>query len=225
MANIFISHSSKDKEIIDFFNKAFANSKVRALYEEFEQIIDKTIDAEKIQADINVSNAVFILLSSNTEMLPHTRDWVLWESGVSSNKDIWVFVPADINTNLSIVIPKLSHLVLYNIDQNWLKYIFQIVQSYDDSNILPVTLATGGLGAMVGGAISEEDRSGGAVIGSAIGGLGGIILHEIFRPKAPQGYAVRCLSCSSFYHLHSRDLYFRCPVCNTILQININKEM
>lgn len=222
MTKIFISHSSKDQEIIDFFNKIFVNTKVQALYEEFEQILKKEINVQKIEFDIKQSNAVFILLSQNTEQLPHTRDWVLWESGVSSNKDIWVFIPANINTEISLIIPKLTHLVIYNRDQNWYRYIFKIIQSYDDSNLLPVSLVAGGIGAIIGGAANEEDSGSGAIVGGSVGGLGGMILHEILKPKSPQGYPVKCPFCSSFYYLHTRDLYFRCPICNHNLQININ---
>jgi len=223
MAIIFVSHSNKDEEIINFFTKIFANSKVQAIYEEFEKILGKEITSEKIQSDINQSNAVFILLSENTQSLPHTRDWILWEAGMASNKDIWVFIPADINMNLNIITPKLTHLVLYRLDKNWQRYIFQIVQSYDDSNILPVTVVTGGIGALIGSAINEKEPAGGAILGGASGVVGGLILHEIFKPKAPVGYPVKCPSCSSFYYLHSGEQYFRCPICNKILGINLQE--
>jgi hypothetical protein len=40
MAQIFISHSAKDRAIIDFINRAFAASKVEAKYEEIEAILE-----------------------------------------------------------------------------------------------------------------------------------------------------------------------------------------
>jgi len=40
MAQIFISHSAKDKRIIEFINRAFASTRVEAKYEEIEAILD-----------------------------------------------------------------------------------------------------------------------------------------------------------------------------------------
>jgi hypothetical protein len=62
MAQIFISHSAKDRRIIEFINRAFASTKVAAKYEEIEAILEGRRTAQQIKGDIGISNAVFILL-------------------------------------------------------------------------------------------------------------------------------------------------------------------
>lgn len=113
MAQIFISHSSKAKNLVSFLSDAFSGTKVKAVYEEFEKIMSGDISEEKIRNDIKESNAVFVLLSEEVEKLKHTRDWVVWEAGIAkeNNRDIWVFEPV-VNkkgkpSELSIVIPSL----------------------------------------------------------------------------------------------------------------------
>ena len=88
MAKIFASHSQRDKDIIHFFLEAFAGTKVKLLLEELEQKLPVGVTVEKVEADIQSSNAVFVLLSENVENLKHTRDWMNWECGASKNKDI-----------------------------------------------------------------------------------------------------------------------------------------
>ena len=39
MAQIFVSHSAKDKELVAFLSKAFAATPVKAVFEEFEAIL------------------------------------------------------------------------------------------------------------------------------------------------------------------------------------------
>jgi hypothetical protein len=37
MAQIFVSHSKDDKDLVDFFSKAVKGTKVKAVFEEFEK--------------------------------------------------------------------------------------------------------------------------------------------------------------------------------------------
>ena len=39
MAQIFVSHSAKDKELVSFLSSAFAPTQVRVVFEEFEAIL------------------------------------------------------------------------------------------------------------------------------------------------------------------------------------------
>lgn len=82
MAHIFISHSGKDKDLRDFFSNAFAGTKVKAIFEEFEKILIGKVTSEQIARDIENSKAVFVILSQNVQDIPHTRDWVVCETGV-----------------------------------------------------------------------------------------------------------------------------------------------
>src|SRR5688500_11929605 len=111
MAQIFVSHSQRDKESIHFLLEAFAGTKVKPQLEEFEKTPPSGVTAHKITQDIQVSNAVFVLLSERVETLPHTRDWVAWECGTAMNKEIWVFEPFEALGKIRIVIPRFDHYV------------------------------------------------------------------------------------------------------------------
>ncbi|UYP43919.1 hypothetical protein NEF87_000204 [Candidatus Lokiarchaeum ossiferum] len=217
MAKIFISHSQRDVKIKQFFHEIFANTKIQAKFEEFDQVLGHKINSNKIETDIVSCNAVFILLSENTDNLKHTRDWIAWESGSSKEKEIWLFVPQKINRKLNIVIPKFKHLVLFDYTDYWKQYIYQIVESYDNSNVMAVSAATTGIGALIGGTSSEDNSSDRTIIGSAIGLLGGLILGQVLMTKAPKGCKIECSTCSSIYTIHTRVREFRCPVCNAQL--------
>src|SRR6266702_4443638 len=109
MAQIFVSHSERDRSFVDFFSRVAARTKVRFVFEELEKLIAGSVSAAKIRADIESSNAVFLLLSRHVQEIPHTRDWVVWESGVGHNKDIWVFEPYSDQGRISVVTPFLRH--------------------------------------------------------------------------------------------------------------------
>src|SRR2546422_2947788 len=117
MAQIFVSHSAKDKELVSFLSKAFASTQVKAVFAEFEAILKGPANAQRIAQDIRISNAVFVLLGRNVQELKHTRDWVGWESGfaaaaaMETNKDIWVLEAIAETDGLSVVIPHLRHYV------------------------------------------------------------------------------------------------------------------
>lgn len=91
MAQIFVSHSSKDTKQIEFISRAFASTKVQAKFEEIEAITQGRRTAAQIDADVQSSNAIMVVLGTNVQALEHTRDWVVWESGrAGQNKNVWV---------------------------------------------------------------------------------------------------------------------------------------
>lgn len=206
MAQIFVSHSQRDKDIIHFFLEAFAGTKVKPHLEEFEKEVPTGVNAKKIAADIHFSNALFVLLSESVEHLPHTRDWINWECGTAANKEIWVFEPAESLGKIRVVIPRFNHYVLFDRTPEWRTYLLSIIDSYDDSHVIPTLSATAGGGAI----LHERDRGAGAAVGFAVG-LVGLILRNLSKP--PFGVQVRCWKCSSNYRVH-RYGYFRCAVCN-----------
>ena len=125
MAQIFVSHSRKDTEIIHFFLEAFAGTKVKPHLEEFEREPPTGVTATKIQGDIDLSNAVFVLLSENVEKLSHTRDWINWECGTARNKQIWVFEPVTSFGKIRMVVPRFNHYALFEINAEWRKYFLR----------------------------------------------------------------------------------------------------
>jgi hypothetical protein len=206
MAQIFVSHSQKDPDIINFFLRAFAGTKVKPHLEELEKEAPYGVTAEKIDRDIRSSYAVFVLLSENVETIMHTRDWITWECGTALNKDIWLFEPFESLGKVRVVVPRFNHYVLYERTEEWRLYLLAIINSYDDSHVMPTLAATTGAGAL----LSEKDRGSGAAIGVFVG-LGGLLLHSIFKPSF--GIPVTCWNCSSYYKVH-RYGNFRCACCN-----------
>lgn len=214
MAQIFISHSQKDKNLRDFFSNAFAGTKVKAIFEEFEKILRGGITSVHIANDIKDSKAVFVISSQNVQGVPHTRDWVVWETGVATNRDIWLFEPYSQFGRISIVIPYLRHYVIFDTNNAWLAYIRKIIESYDDSHVLPTFLVAGGISA----ALAEKDKIESAILG----GLAGLTIYDKSKER-PTGINVICPNCSSSYNIHVPQgmTIFRCPVCNKYLEIKL----
>lgn len=214
MAQIFISHSANDRVGVEFFSKIFSGTNVRAVFEEYEKLNGSLVNTQTIKAHINESNCIFILLDENVEAIKHTRDWVVWESGygAQNNRDVWIFEKQKDLGKLSVVMPSLQHYVLYDIEDSWFPYLRAIIQSYDNSNVIKTTLAT----TAIGGTISDsKDKFAGLLIG-ALTGL--IISNNNIRPM---GVSIKCINCESIYSVHIPQHHlFRCPVCNTRLQLN-----
>lgn len=208
LAQIFISHSRRDTDVIHFLLEAFSGTKVKPHLEEFENEVPSGVNAKKIAADIQVSNALFVLLTENVQNLNHTRDWVNWECGTAVNKDIWVFEPFETLGRISIVIPRVNHYVLFETTEEWRKYLRSVIASYDDSHVLPTLSAATGGGALLG-------EGPGAALGFAVG-LVGLLLANSVKPRF--GADVKCFKCLANYKIH-RYGNSRCPVCNSMLLI------
>lgn len=211
MESIFVSHSKEDKQIIHFLLEAFAGTKVKPVFEEFETELPKGKAAEKITQDINTSNAVFVLLSETVESLKHTRDWITWECGTAQNKDIWIFEPFNSFGKISIASPRVTHLVRYGITESWRSYIRNVIHSYDASHVLPTLAGATAAGA----ALVEKDRATGAVAGF-FAGLAGLVIRDMAKPTF--GISISCWNCKSNYrvHLPKDSGEFRCATCNSI---------
>jgi len=208
MAQIFISHSKRDTDIIHFVLDAFAGTKVKPHLEEFEKEVPTGVNAQKIAADIQMSNAVFVLLSENVQKLSHTRDWIVWECGTAVNKEIFVFEPFETLGNISVVVPRVTHYVLFERTEEWRKYLRSVIDCYDDSHVLPTLSAATGGGALLG-------EGPGAAIGFGLG-LVSLLLIDSARPRF--GADTKCFKCLSNYKVH-RYGESRCPVCNERLAI------
>jgi TIR domain len=70
MAQIFVSHSSQDRELVDMLARALAATKVRAIYEEFEAITQGPATAQRITQHIAQANVVFVVLGRSTRSFP-----------------------------------------------------------------------------------------------------------------------------------------------------------
>lgn len=131
---IFVSHMAKDTDYRHYFLEICDLAKTRPIFEELEQIVKGKIFWWQIVDDIDKAKAVFVILSQNIqkEEQKHTRDWVVWETGIAAakNKDVWVLEPYIEFGKISIVIPYLTQYMLFEISDEYTKYIKNIIESY-----------------------------------------------------------------------------------------------
>ena len=220
MAQIFISHSQADRDIKEFFERAFAITKVKAVFVEYESYEPPA--GLYIQKQINDSSVIFLLLGSNVERLAHTKIWIGTETGLAqqAQKEIWVFEPFQQPCNVPV--PFVTHYLPYLQTDQALQYIKSIVNSYDDSSSLEALVRGGALGALDGSALAEDPKKkDGAVLGAIVGAL-----FESWRSdpshSRPMGTPITCghPNCGTTYRLHGMPLSFQCPVCKQPLTVD-----
>ena len=157
---------------------------------------------------------MFVLVTRNVHALPHTRDWVVWECGVASNKDVWVLEPTSDLGEVTIITPVLHDYVLFEPSDSWFAYLRSVMESYDDSHVLGTVLVTAGIGALLG-------KGGGAAVGAAAG----LALANSNSKSRPPGQPTTCgkPNCASTYsvHLAQGQRRFRCSVCNSALELQL----
>ncbi len=132
MTQIFISHSKRDTEFVDWFDKVFARLPVRAVRVEFEGY--SVAPAKYIKEQLFLSVALFVLMGPNVESSPYTENWVAFEVGLAAawKKDIWVFEPHD--STIQFPIPFLNRYVSLGFDDDF-TLILEIVRQY---SLLPI---------------------------------------------------------------------------------------
>lgn len=95
---VFLSHSSYDKEMIDLIQLAFEVTPVKPYFARFEKAGKNP--ADKIIHEIDNSDALFALLTSNVFAKTETLFWVLFEIGIAKGKDkpihVWIGEECDV---------------------------------------------------------------------------------------------------------------------------------
>jgi hypothetical protein len=100
---------------------------VKLIFEELESIVSGTAAAAKIQADIESSNAVFVVVTPKLASLAHSRDWVAWETGVAAHRDVWVLELRDDSGQVEVITPALKHAVRFDASDAWFPYFRAII--------------------------------------------------------------------------------------------------
>ncbi len=224
MAQIFFSHSQHDKNLVDLFSRAFADTPVKMRKMEFERIqLKQEIKTEDIQKEINNSVAVFVLISENVCNIPHTRDWVAWETGYAAHagKDIWIFEPISDFNKIDIVIPYFNHYTPIDVKMdNAYSYLRNIIESYDNSQILQKVLTYGFFGAIGLAMLAPpREQNDAAVTGGALGAFLGAAAADRSKIR-PMGISTSCPHCHRIFNAHVPYEYiFRCPGCNYNIEI------
>ena len=89
--NIFISHSSRDEEIINLIEFNFENNQIdKVPYFASRYIVGKN-PADKITEAMKDSVALFVIITNNVINDIDTLNWVLFEIGLAKGREIPVF--------------------------------------------------------------------------------------------------------------------------------------
>ena len=188
--------------------QAFAGTRVRGVYKEFDGCAGKIVTGSEVLGDVVAANALFVLLGDYVQSLAHTRDWVAMEAGAARGQHVWVFEAPQVAGRMDVAIPGVNHYMVFDpTNCRHIRYVSRVIASYDDSHVLPTVVVGAGLGAAVG-------RGQGAVVGA----IGSALLSGLIHDR-PAGRDVVCAACHGRYSVHPPEemARWRCPVCNTVL--------
>lgn len=107
---IFISHSSKDIDIINFFLEKFSGSGIKPILMEYEKgENNRKLTANYIIEEIQRSKAVFVILTQNITKYEHTQNWVAFEIGVAAARRPQIPVIVFREQEVNFPVPFLTH--------------------------------------------------------------------------------------------------------------------
>lgn len=213
MTSIFISHSQKDVEILNYFNNIFDGAPIKAILAEFERYERPPWTA--IKNWVNESSAVFLLLGPNLRGSVFTSNWVSFEVGLAcqARKPIWVF--EHVKDPVDFPVPYLTNYMLYDpANRVSFEQIQEIVRSYAPTPQLAGAVLGALLGAAFGAAVAGKK---GTIPGAFFGGVIGGALTR----KTPYGIHITCQheDCGISFMLHSKVDNFLCPTCRRAIYI------
>jgi hypothetical protein len=99
---VFISHSSRDRNQMQFFQDLFDDTNVKPIFMEFEKWSrNYNPNWLWIRKEIRKSKALFVVLTKNITERKHTQNWVSFEIGVAAGckppLPIFVFREEDVD--------------------------------------------------------------------------------------------------------------------------------
>lgn len=132
LRKIFVSHSQRDKEIRKTFNEIAAIAGLQTVCMEFEDM--QAPKWEKIKNDLNVSEAVFLLLGKNVTRNRHTQNWISFEVGLACAFDKRIWVLENIASKLNFPIPYVTDYMRYeSLEKKELfDYVRKILEGYGE---------------------------------------------------------------------------------------------
>jgi len=185
----FISHSRKDKELVNRIYKTCSRARITPNIAEFEEMEEGKLNAQDIASMIRRSRLFILFLTSNAMESIYNQNWITYEvafaHGMKTTStravDIYIFEPFD---QLEFPIPYLDYYILYDPyeDPHW-EYIKGLLTSERDywSSIFPA--------------------------------LWGI------ERLTYEGTLVECSECNTRYTLLSNVEVFLCPTCRRSVRI------
>jgi hypothetical protein len=112
---IFISHSGKDREIVDAIIRSFDGTGVQPiLVEDIEWSKNHEPNWLWIKNQIVRSRALFVILSKGLIAQEHTQNWVAFEIGVAAGCDPPIPVCVITGEHVRFPVPYLNHYFPYS---------------------------------------------------------------------------------------------------------------
>ena len=210
MANIFISHSRRDEELVNAMAKVLINIGHTPVIEEFIPEEEKEpVPYEEIRKNVNISEYIFLFLTDNVVLTEYTQNWVSFEIGLTANAQKRLFVFERAGVPVPFPIPYLTDYMIFDADST--NDILDIQMLAKKLKELPKTTVGAGIGALLGIPFGP--------IGLILGGFGGAILGA---EAEDQILEVRCPQCKVSFNYYSPEyIEFSCPACRKNIKLNI----
>ena len=138
---IFISHTEKDVEFCDIFDRACARVGIRAFRSEFEKI--ETPAWETIKGAMNKSRALFLLVGkelvraqeSSDPNWRYTQNWIAYEIGLACQRGIDVWVVCD-GMEINFPVPYLNNYLTISLrNKASFKYMVNCLKDYNKGKV------------------------------------------------------------------------------------------
>ena len=167
------------------------------------------IPYEEIRKNIQLSNAVFLFLTDEIIRTDYTRNWVIYEVGLASERQIPLFVFERKGFPIPYPIPYVTDFMLF--DPHSIDDLLDIQKLAHGIGKIPPNFLAAGFGALIGAAFGP--------IGIAFGILGGLIVGPKRKPPIP-GIQIQCSFCNTIINYWSPNLVnFNCPICRKALDL------
>lgn len=180
------------------------------IIEEFiPEELKEPIPYEEIRKNIQLSNAVFLFLTDEIVRTEYTRNWVIYEVGLASERQIPLFVFERKGFPIPYPIPYVTDFMLF--DPHSIDDLLDIQKLASGMGKIPPNFLTAGFGALIGAAFGP--------LGIALGGLGGLIFGPKRKPPIP-GIQIQCYYCNTIINYWSPNIVnFNCPICRKAFEI------
>lgn len=109
---VFISHSKRDEDLLSELRRVFSSANIKAYEASFEDQVPPV--SETLKTEINDSQALLLLLGPEADGREVTMIWIGWEAGIALQQGIPVWVLEDVNAQVEMPIPSLTHYLLWD---------------------------------------------------------------------------------------------------------------
>lgn len=165
---VFISHSSKNTELVNRVQRALRNVSVDPLFAEFEP--DEFPPFRKIERMMRSSEAAFLLLTPEIKATEHTQNWVSYEVGLAQAFDKNLYVFEKRNRTQRFPVPYLTHYYLYDPSKSTeISVLEEAASEVEESRKVGSWFPGMIIGALLGAPFGRRGMLAGGTAGATIG--------------------------------------------------------